>query len=199
MALYPITDLHYYPGNARKGDHDLIEESLTRFGQYRPVVVNRGTHSAKKRTNVILVGNNTVHVARERLGWNEIDVHWVDVDDDTAHRINLVDNRANDKSGYDSQALLDSLHELPDLHATGYDTSDLDRLLESLETKPDDALDEAPVPSAGVISYNLIFDNEAQQREWFEFTRWLRRTYKDMDTLAERLTEYLQATKKERE
>lgn len=45
----------------------------------------------------------------------------------------------------------------------------------------------APQP---VVQYNLIFDNEAQQKRWYTFAKWLKETY-DGDTLAARLDAYL--------
>ena len=41
MTQTPISQLKFYPGNARRGDIDLIAESLERLGQYKPVVADR--------------------------------------------------------------------------------------------------------------------------------------------------------------
>jgi len=43
-----------------------------------------------------------------------------------------------------------------------------------------------------VIQYNIVFDNEDQQQTWFNFIRKLKTEYEDYETLAERLTAYLQ-------
>ena len=52
--------------------------------------------------------------AAKALGWPEIAVTWVDVDEEQAARIVLVDNRTNDLAGYDEAALADLLvDELP--------------------------------------------------------------------------------------
>ena len=56
-------------------------------------------------------------MAAQRLGWEPIDVHRVDVDEDTAKRIVLVDNKANDQSTYDVEELVNLLTELPNLDA----------------------------------------------------------------------------------
>lgn len=42
MTQTPISQLNFYPGNARRGDIGLIAESLERLGQYKPVVVCTG-------------------------------------------------------------------------------------------------------------------------------------------------------------
>ena len=75
--------------------------------------------------------NHTLAAARE-LGWKEIAVTWVDVDEATAARIVVVDNRSSDLAGWDEALLTELLGELDGLEGTGFDRPDLDRLLESL-------------------------------------------------------------------
>lgn len=136
----PIDQLIGYATNPRRGDVATIKKSLKRIGQYRPVVVNRGTITGRR--NEVLAGNHTVVAARE-LGWTEVAATFVDVDDDIAARIVLIDNRANDLATYDDGALLELLQSLPDLDATGFDVADLDALLgddgltPGKETEPD--------------------------------------------------------------
>jgi ParB-like chromosome segregation protein Spo0J len=124
----PIHQLKPYPGNPRRGDVAAIRESLERNGQYRPIV-------ARQATNEVLAGNHTLAAAQE-LGWTEIAVTYVDCDAEQAKRIVLADNRTNDVAGYDHQALVDLLIELPDLAGTGYDQAALDSLLDELEPGP---------------------------------------------------------------
>ncbi|MBH0778803.1 ParB N-terminal domain-containing protein [Nocardia bovistercoris] len=186
MTEVAVKDLTQYPGNARRGDVPLIAESLKANGQYRPIVV-------QKSTGYVLAGNHTLQAAAS-LGWKQIDVHYVDVDDETARRIVLADNRTGDKGGYDVADLLALLEELPDLEGTGYTDADLADLVAAADAVGDGDDDNEPAPPSAVISYNLIFDDEDQQETWFEFLKWLKRTYSDKDTIADRLTEYLEAT-----
>ncbi|WP_369354623.1 ParB N-terminal domain-containing protein [Streptomyces sp. cg2] len=53
----PVDELAPYHRNPRTGDLDSITESLSTHGQYRPIVVNRGTLTG--RPNEILAGNHT--------------------------------------------------------------------------------------------------------------------------------------------
>ena len=109
----------------------MVAESLRELGQYRPVVVNRGTLTG--RPNEIAAGNHTVQAA-ESLGWSEVSVTWIDVDDKQLRKIALVDNRSNDVATYDDRLLLDLLLSLEDdLTATGFDQDDVDELLASME------------------------------------------------------------------
>jgi ParB-like chromosome segregation protein Spo0J len=122
-TIVPISSLEEYPGNPRQGDIGLISTLLKHHGQYRPIVVNR-------RTRRILAGNSTTAAARG-LGWDQIWVTWVDVDDDAEKRIVLVDNRASDLSSYDTDALGRALAGTgPDhITETGFTLSDLDDIL----------------------------------------------------------------------
>lgn len=152
MTQHPVDTLTPYPGNARRGDVDLIAESLNYLGQYRPIVVNLGTLTASQTPNVVLAGNHTLEAAKA-LGWQTIDCTFVDVDDDKAARIVLIDNRANDKADYDDEALVDLLTELPDLEATGFTRDELDTLLADLaEANTEDEPEPEPTPTKfGVV------------------------------------------------
>ena len=142
----PIDDVHPYEHNPRRGDLAALRKSLEAHGQYRPIVANR-------RTSEVLAGNHTWQAAKA-LGWDHIAVTWVDVDDEAAARIVLVDNRTNDLSGYDDAALAELLSTLPDLAGTGYDDAALAALLAEGDepvqlTDPDEA---APLPVSTPIS-----------------------------------------------
>jgi len=136
----PIGSLRPYARNPRRGDVGLIAESLERNGQYRPLVVNRPTGE-------VLAGNHTLLAARQ-LGWSEIAVTYVDVNDAQAQRIVLVDNRASDVAGYDDELLAELLKELPDLEGSGWDAHALDELLEEIgDSSPGEA--DVPPPPPG--------------------------------------------------
>jgi hypothetical protein len=124
-----IDYLQPYNGNAREGDIGAISESLRHLGQFRPVVVQRST-------NLILVGNHTWRAAKH-LGWKRIAVAWVEVDDEQAKRIVLVDNRTADLSGYDDNNLIALLTNLSSLDGTGFSGDDLDDLLNDVKSDRD--------------------------------------------------------------
>ncbi|WP_399932290.1 ParB/RepB/Spo0J family partition protein [Streptomyces kanamyceticus] len=139
----PVDELVPYHRNPRTGDVDSISESLSTHGQYRAIVVNRGTLTG--RPNEILAGNHTYKAAKQ-LGWAEIAVTWLDVDDEAAAKIVVVDNRTSDLAGYDTLLLADILQDLPDLKGTGYDQDQLDQLLD--ETALPEPI-ELPTDGAG--------------------------------------------------
>lgn len=121
----PTDQLVPYGRNPRRGNVELIAESLQHHGQYKPIVVRTGT-------NEVLAGNHTLRAAQQ-LGWTEIAATFVDVDDDTAARIVLIDNRSNDVAGYDDEALQELLSSLPDLAGTGFSVEDLDSYTAGVE------------------------------------------------------------------
>jgi hypothetical protein len=124
-----IDSIQPHPRNVRQGDVGAISESLKHNGQYRPIVV-------QKSTGHILAGNHTYKAARA-LKWKQIAATFVDVDDEQALRILLVDNRANDLATYDDSALAEILKALMEtdaqLTATGFDPDDLNDILFRLE------------------------------------------------------------------
>lgn len=136
----PIADLTPYPGNARRGNVEKVAESLLWNGQFRPLVVQRST-------GYVLAGNHTLRAATDRLGWTEIDVTYVDVDDDHARRIVLADNRTSDLADYDEELLHRLLEDAEDLDGTGYEDEDreiLRRVWDAEHGDPDDPEDLLP-------------------------------------------------------
>ncbi|WP_280866550.1 hypothetical protein [Streptomyces sp. SAI-127] len=145
----PLEDLSLYPGNARKGDVRLILESLRASGQYRSLIARQTPDGL-----VVLAGNHTMlalalhgrgpctssipTAARpdadcavcHGLPWAPAArVEIVECDEETARRINLVDNRAAEKGDWDLDGLVELLSYLPDLDGTGYSDADVERLL----------------------------------------------------------------------
>lgn len=131
---FKVADLRNYHRNARKGNVEAIKNSINIHGLYRPVVVNRGTHTGRK--NEVLAGNHTLKAVRE-LGWETIPVTFVDYDDDQAKRVVLIDNKLSDDATYDVSTLTAELESLDDLEGTGYTDEDLDKLLNGLEDGED--------------------------------------------------------------
>lgn len=138
----------------RVGDVQLIKESLQHHGQYRPIVVQAST-------NHILAGNHTFKAAKE-LGWDTIEATFIDVDNDKALRILLMDNRANDKATYDTDELVGLLDQLLntdlELTGTGFSMGDLDDLLANIDTPDKDLGDVDEIPKPPVVPVSKLGD-----------------------------------------
>lgn len=125
--LVDVKKLQLHPENARRGNIDRLEESINVNGFYGAIV-------AQRSTGQIVVGNHRYQAA-VNVGITEVPVLWIDVDDDEARRLLLVDNRSNDIASYDDEALIELLRlaqSTTGLEGTGYsdvDLTDLERLL----------------------------------------------------------------------
>jgi ParB-like chromosome segregation protein Spo0J len=146
--------LRTFHKNPRRGDVPLVMESLQQNGQYRPLIVNVGTHTG--RPNEVLAGNHLLAAAM-KLHLSEVAVHWVDVDEERARRIVLVDNAASDRGKYDADELTDLLGSMDDLAGTGYSDDDLARLL---EPEPERKVEFAVKPKAIVVTIECSDESE---------------------------------------
>lgn len=128
-----VTRLQPHPLNPREGDIGAIAESIQENGWFGTIVVQRST-------NYVIAGNHRLQAAIH-LGFQTIPVYWVDVDEPTAKRILLADNRTSDLATYDIDQLADLLRDLAindSLFGTGYDGDDIDSLLKSATKTPID-------------------------------------------------------------
>lgn len=146
-----------------KRNIETIKNSLREFGQTKPIVVRRETME-------ILCGNGTYQAARA-IGWKEIDCHVIDIDEEKAKALMIVDNRSSELSENDEKNLLDMLQGMDKdmLDLTGYDDSELDKMIqfhegtlfddEKKEKKPKKEKQdkkEAPVSADDQISFILM-------------------------------------------
>jgi ParB-like chromosome segregation protein Spo0J len=160
IETLPLDRLQPFPGNAKIGNVPKILESLARNGQYRSLVVRE--HDGGTLT--VLAGNHTLqalaahgpgdcgmttrHGDTERPcavcgnePWDPVArCEIVTCDDDTATRINLVDNKSAADGTWDELALASLIEGLDgDTTGTGYDDADIDQLVTALDVAIDDA------------------------------------------------------------
>lgn len=157
-----IDTLNFDKNNARKhGDFNLktIENSLKRFGQVEPLVV-------QIKDNTVIGGNGRLEVMK-KLGYNEVDVVFVDLNDTEATALSLVLNRSSELAEWDKDILgqqLISLEDLEfDLESIGFDADYGDPEFEFKdpgdkddETKPDE------------IKLTVFFESMEDQRAVFD-------------------------------
>jgi ParB-like chromosome segregation protein Spo0J len=154
------------PANARKHSSknlEAIANSLTRFGQRRPLVVTGDS--------IVIAGNGTLEAAKS-LGWTEIAVTrtprgW---DYETARAYALADNRTAELAEWDSQVLVDQLLELD---AVGWDVSELgfESLTPPTEGDPGDAfaaLPDGDRADATQMTFTLTLAQGEQVKEALE-------------------------------
>lgn len=137
-----VDELTPHPENPRQGDVGAIHTSIETNGFYGALIV-------QKSTGHILAGNHRL-VAAVAAGAVTVPILEIDVDDVTAKRILLADNRTNDLATYDNEALAQLLTALAmedELLGTGYDGDDLDLLLSDLANPDGDP--DVPEPDRG--------------------------------------------------
>lgn len=146
--LVALRDISADPANLRKhGDRsiDAIIASLRRFGQQKPVVLDR--------RGVVIAGNGTLEAAR-RLGWKHIAVVRSDLETIERTAYAIADNRTAELSEWDQAALNTVLSELPGeaLEATGFSAEDLEQLGAGLAVSGDLQDPPAPPPLKDAVS-----------------------------------------------
>lgn len=143
-----IDSLTPHPRNPNQGDVGAITESIGVHGFYGHVI-------AQKSSRTILAGEHRWKAAKA-AGMDKIPVTWVDVDDEQALRIVLVDNRSGELAFRDPAGLVELLKELTEtpsgLAGTGYDGDALDELLADLKPKPQHGQDEVTEPPAEPVT-----------------------------------------------
>ena len=164
----PFEDLKPWPGNARRGVVSGIKESMRLNGVFAPLVVQQST-------GMIMIGNHRFQALQQLH--KEDPENWpaeaacviLDVNDNRANKINLVDNKTSDDAAWDDRLLAEQLQEVLEeqhsLEGTGFDEDEFNAIVgrldaEQLETDEEgtaaaDAQDieppEDPITSPGDI------------------------------------------------
>lgn len=124
-----ISKLTGDPANARKhGERNIqtIVESLNRFGQQKPIVVDSSF--------CVRAGNGTLEAARS-LGWTHLECVVTDLKGTDAIAYAIADNRTAELAEWDADVLAATLEGLQSdelLEFVGYTDEELQELLESV-------------------------------------------------------------------
>jgi hypothetical protein len=155
-ALYEhvreLDQLVLLPGNPRQGDVGAISQSLERFGQLKPIVVND--------EGVILAGNHT-YLAAKALGWTHVAAVVGGLEGAEQSAFALADNRLSDLATYDNELLYEMAShvetETGSMAGIGYDDSDLEDLRREVE-EPFHSGDERYTPEWVFAGMGVEFD-----------------------------------------
>ena len=174
IQYVPLSDLTPWPGNARVGEVERIKASMREHGVFNPLIV-------QKSTGQVMVGNHRLAALTELHEENPerwdgtAPVAYYDVDETQATKINLIDNKLSDDADMDDEALAAQLQAIQDeegdLTGTGYTTSDLEDILESLDTEVPGSADVAEAREDSyteTYAINIVVPDETTQRELYE-------------------------------
>tara|TARA_R100000697_G_scaffold102026_1_gene114737 strand:- start:5 stop:1231 length:1227 start_codon:yes stop_codon:yes gene_type:complete len=138
-----IEDLHQDPENSRKHDErnlQAIRESLEAFGQQKPIVIDQ--------EGKVVAGNGTLEAARQ-LGWQEIKTVVTQLNGPTQTAFAIADNRTAELAAWDDEKLAQSLVALEndesiDAAITGFDSKEIDKMVEAMVGGTEVIEDEIP-------------------------------------------------------
>jgi hypothetical protein len=185
-------------------DHDIgaIHESMNRFGFTSPLLMNEAT---KK----LVAGHGRVEALNQKKQFNEEPPANIRIDEDgdwlvpiirgvsfkdenEAQAYLLADNRLVELGGWNTNVLLEELEKLAeeaDLTGTGFDQSDIQQMYDDMEKEVDQGQDKGlPI---GAPKYEIVFDDETQQAQFYQFVNWLKDNY-DGETIGERLYQHIE-------
>lgn len=141
--LVGVEAIKPHPRNPRRGDVEAIMASITANGWHGAVTVQRSS-------GYVIAGNSRLRAAKA-LGMKQVPVIWRDVDDATAERLLVADNRATDLGYFDEEALSELVLSTDDLAGMLYSPADLDLLgivlpseQEAAAAVGDDGLEDGP-------------------------------------------------------
>lgn len=158
-------DLRQHPQNPNRGNVDAIVRSIEANGFFGALVVQQST-------GYVLAGNHRLDAAIA-LAMPTVPVLYVEVDDATAKRILLADNRTAELAYRDPAAVLAILDEIgahaDTLAGVGFSLDDVEELRRLTRTDAERA-SAGPVVTAGAQHFDVLvtFHAEGAQREFFE-------------------------------
>ena len=130
-----------YHNNPRKDQAvDKVASSINEYGFQQPIVVDK---------NMIVIVGHTRLLASKKLGLTEVPIVIADLTETQARAYRIADNRINEDSNWDMELLnleIAGLYEENfNLDLLGFDSSELDKLLENDEEYLTDE-DDVPEP-----------------------------------------------------
>jgi hypothetical protein len=140
--LIPVDEIQNHPENPRRGDVNMIADSLGFFGQLKPIILHT---YAGQSVPYVVAGNHTLRGAKAEVrkdgdlvksAWTHVAAVTPDITDEQADEFLLMDNRSSDLAENDNALLAPMLQKLMDsgrLDRAGYTADDYDDLLASLD------------------------------------------------------------------
>lgn len=130
ISVVAVDDLVPNPRNPRKHSDeqlDHLKASLRRDGQTKPVLV--------RKANMMLIAGHGVTAAAKRLALPTINAILWDIDQATADRVMLADNRLGDLSEDDNKRVGELLREIDeaDYFATGFSADDAAKMFAKMQ------------------------------------------------------------------
>lgn len=184
-----VADLNPYANNPRLNDGavDAVAASIKEFGFKVPIVVDSD--------GVIVTGHTRVKAA-EKLGLESVPVIVAsDLSPEQVKAFRLADNKTSELAEWDMGKLDIELGEIEniDMNDFGFniDLPELEDSTVGIDDSYEDTGDGEDAHMDGSrgysITYEIAFNDENEQAEWYAFLRELRQKYPNVDTISERI------------
>lgn len=180
----PLGELHPYENNPRF-NADAVEKvaaSIKEFGFLVPIVVDKN--------NVIAAGH-TRYEAAKMLGMEKVPCVVEDsLNEKQIRAFRLADNKVAEIASWDFAKLQTELNELSDqfnFQDFGFTSFSQDFSTEQEEESGSaDGMDDSEEDYYR-ITYEIVFENEDQQAEWYRFISAIKKKWPNVDTIASRI------------
>jgi ParB-like chromosome segregation protein Spo0J len=186
-------ELRPHEGNARVHSEDQVNQiaaSITEFGFNQPVLLDGD--------GGIIAGHGRVRAALV-LGLDSIPTIDLSHLDEVSKRAYIIaDNKIALNSEWDATALASELDKLNsddvDLALLGFSIDELASISEGDMGRQVDPVDQdQPQKINFTIQFNVIFDDEEQQSDWYSLVKYLKDQYPEAETLGQRLQLFIRA------
>lgn len=173
-----IEELKEYESNPRYNYEaiEAVKESIKEFGFKVPIVIDKN--------NVIVAGHTRLKAAK-MLGMSEIPcIVADDLTDEQVRAFRLADNKVSELASWDFELLQDELLQIEniDMELFGFETE------EENELESDKSRDESNEEESNYkIAYELIFNDEYERDEWYEFLKETKQKFADCETISQRV------------
>ena len=186
-----ISDLNPYENNSRTHSEEQITQiinSIKQFGFTNPILIDQD--------NNIIAGHGRL-IAVKQMEWEEVPCIAVsNLTQNQLKALNFADNQIALNAGWDLAKLTTEIKGLKednfDLTSLGFNNLELSNFLDDnfFDSKFNQEV-IADQTNNFIIQYNIIFDDNEQQQIWFEFIKNLKEIYIDLNTIGQRLVEFI--------
>ncbi len=190
--IWPIAKFQNHPKNPNRHSHEqiaLLAKIIQVHGWRRPIVVST-------RSNLIVKGHGRLMAAKV-AGLTEAPVEFQDYESEAEELADLVaDNRVAEFAEVDQaflQGMIAELSNVIDVDLTGFSEKALASLNSSLPQEAQPSTEAKPKKQrqhkigARVVQYNIVFDDQLQQQQWFAFLKHLATKYPEKETIGDRI------------
>lgn len=171
-----VADLIPYENNPRKNDEavEAVAASIKEFGFKVPIIVDAD--------NVIIAGHTRLKAA-QLLGMESVPVIRADdLTDEQVKAFRLADNKTSELAVWDFEQLQQELDNITGIDMNEFGFATLEEAISEIET-----LTQESKSNGYSITYEIVFNDEAEKNEWYEFLSAIKREYPDLDTISERI------------